>query len=65
MSKPIAPCKNCEDRHLGCHSTCQLYVDFEVANRKYNIDVAETKKKLWGNYTHASEKAMKKKKDKR
>ena len=20
------PCKNCEDRHIGCHSTCKEYL---------------------------------------
>ena len=65
MSRPIAPCKDCKDRKLGCHSTCQLYIDFDAANKRYKSEVAETKKKLWGNFTNACEKAMKKKKDKR
>ena len=25
MKKPIAPCFKCEDRVLGCHSTCERY----------------------------------------
>lgn len=27
----IAPCKDCKDRKLGCHSTCQKYNDFRQA----------------------------------
>ena len=23
-----APCKDCEGRHVGCHSECRLYIDF-------------------------------------
>lgn len=25
---PIAPCKDCQDRHQFCHSTCQKYSDW-------------------------------------
>ena len=28
-----APCKNCLDRELGCHSTCEKYIQFQVDNR--------------------------------
>lgn len=24
-----APCKNCGDRHLGCHSTCENYISWK------------------------------------
>lgn len=24
-----APCKNCADRDLGCHSTCKPYNDYK------------------------------------
>lgn len=24
----LAPCKDCKDRVLGCHSTCQRYLEF-------------------------------------
>ena len=35
MSKPNAPCKDCEFRQVGCHSTCELYKDYELAKIKY------------------------------
>lgn len=28
-----APCKNCLDRELGCHSTCEKYIQFQVDNK--------------------------------
>ena len=24
-----SPCKNCEKRHIGCHSKCNLYIDYK------------------------------------
>lgn len=29
-----APCKDCKDRKLGCHSTCEKYKKFDEENRK-------------------------------
>ncbi len=29
-----APCKDCEDRKLRCHSTCERYLDFKAKNEK-------------------------------
>ena len=23
------PCRNCEDRHVGCHGTCERYIDWK------------------------------------
>ena len=23
-----APCQHCKVRHMGCHSTCEKYIDF-------------------------------------
>lgn len=25
----ITPCKNCEDRHMGCHSECERYAKYK------------------------------------
>ena len=30
VKMPIAPCKDCPNRELHCHSTCQKYLDFKV-----------------------------------
>ena len=29
-SRPIAPCLDCKDRTLGCHSTCEPYKEFRL-----------------------------------
>jgi len=35
-------CKNCSDRHLSCHSTCSVYLDFrkrkDAENKKKKIE---------------------------
>ena len=30
----IAPCMNCQNRHEGCHSTCESYQDFTEEKRE-------------------------------
>ena len=27
-----APCENCPDRHLGCHSECEKYIAYDIVN---------------------------------
>ena len=29
-----APCKNCQDRELGCHGKCEKYISFCNENEK-------------------------------
>lgn len=36
----VAPCKDCTERHVGCHSTCQGYKDFV----KWNEEQKEIRK---------------------
>lgn len=33
--KPKAPCLGCDERHKGCHSQCETYRQFIVANEKF------------------------------
>lgn len=35
--KIIAPCKNCEDRTIKCHSTCEKYLAYR---KQMDIDIA-------------------------
>ena len=30
----IPPCKDCPDRQIGCHSTCEKYIEFKKENDK-------------------------------
>lgn len=36
-----APCKDCKDRHLGCHDTCEKYLEFKHENETYKNLVRE------------------------
>lgn len=44
----IAPCKDCRERHLGCHSECEKYkayretLDSKNAKRKEEINIDST-----------------------
>lgn len=29
--KPKVPCKDCEDREVGCHAFCELYLAYREA----------------------------------
>lgn len=31
MPFPKAPCRDCTDRHIGCHSDCDGYKEFRAA----------------------------------
>ena len=30
----FAPCRDCENRHVGCHSDCEKYKEFVIANEE-------------------------------
>lgn len=36
--KPIAPCKDCTDRCIGCHIDCEKYNDFVRKNEIYKAE---------------------------
>lgn len=41
-----SPCKNCDDRYLGCHSQCGNYISYknnmaQISNLKFNKYQAE------------------------
>lgn len=42
-----SPCKNCENRYLGCHSECGKYTMFK---RKREYESAIIRKKKYENY---------------
>lgn len=41
--KPNATCKDCKDRTVGCHGTCEKYKAFEEENKKYKEAVRKEK----------------------
>lgn len=36
MAKLFAPCKGCEQREIGCHSSCGRYREYRQAMDEYN-----------------------------
>lgn len=48
MSKPLAPCKDCPDREVGCHSKCERYTSFRKELDEYNKAEAEDMIKKFG-----------------
>ena len=34
--KPQSPCYGCDERVIGCHSECDLYLEFRRALDRYN-----------------------------
>ena len=39
--KPVNPCKDCTDRQIGCHSTCNKYTDYVEQNEKRKAQLRE------------------------
>ena len=37
INKTLFPCKDCGDRHVGCHSSCKKYIE---AKATYDKEVA-------------------------
>lgn len=44
-----APCLNCTDRELGCHSKCGKYLDF-TAQRKAEVEARLAGTPIWEDY---------------
>lgn len=39
MIKP--PCKNCQDRTIGCHATCENYISYKKKLEERNKRISE------------------------
>lgn len=39
-----APCKDCKNRFVGCHSQCELYQEYRAKNEKRYADHLNDKK---------------------
>ena len=46
--KPEAPCKDCSERKLKCHSRCKRYKQFRDELRKFETERHE---EVWDEYT--------------
>lgn len=54
MKKPIAPCLNCGDRVVGCHSNCERYIEYTGDVEKLRQIRAELAEKAEKTYTKTS-----------
>ncbi len=57
--KPESPCKDCENRKLGCHSTCEDYIAFDKARKEHNARISDAKKSQSINWTKSTRKMIK------
>lgn len=48
-AKKISPCKKCKKRFVGCHSTCQKYIEWNVENEKLRKKFIEDNYFVGGN----------------
>lgn len=35
------PCKDCQDRHPGCHAQCEKYIAYDLCVEHYRNEVAK------------------------
>ena len=43
-----SPCKNCETRFVGCHTSCVKYIDYQQAQVAMNVNVMKKKAEARG-----------------
>lgn len=61
MIPRVSPCKDCDNRHIGCHSECEIYTAFASGRKQgqaqrraaQRIDdlISDTQKRLKRKYT--------------
>ena len=44
MAMPVGPCKDCEERHLGCHSDCERYKAYREEWERITAEIWKAKK---------------------
>lgn len=56
-----APCLNCDDRHLNCHSQCEHYKNFKqrIEDKKTKIKIQKEKDEMLTSASIAGIKRMK------
>lgn len=46
----VAPCKDCTERQMGCHSTCPKYKQYQEWNEERKAIVAANKAPILSEY---------------
>lgn len=57
--KPESPCKDCDNRKLGCHSTCEDYIAFDKAKKAYNDKISKARESKSISWTKSTRKLIK------
>lgn len=59
-----APCKDCENREVGCHSKCEEYIEWKTEEGALNKKIARERLADWqaNMRTHEAIRRMRKKK---
>ena len=52
----VPPCKDCPDRHLGCHDRCEKYQAYKKAKLSYKEELSKSKSE----YAYYADKRRKK-----
>ena len=60
--KPPGPCKDCAERHLGCHGECEKYQKWHKEDIAVNTQIYETKNKERETARYEVERQQRKKK---
>lgn len=47
MTNIKAPCKDCQNRQVGCHSKCQGYLEYQAKNKAINTKRLEEHEKAY------------------
>lgn len=45
-----APCKDCPNRQVGCHSTCEKYLTFRKERNELNESIYKQREKEYAEY---------------
>ena len=43
MLQPVAPCKDCKNRIVNCHSKCKLYLQYRKELDEYKEQIKQEK----------------------
>lgn len=63
MDGKKSPCKGCDKREVGCHSTCEDYISFREAAEALREKIAFEKAKSYGSSYFSTRKELTRKLD--
>ena len=64
--KAKSPCLNCPDRTIGCHSTCEKYIEFQKVHAEEKAKAFEARREeaeYWSMRNQSKHRAIQVKKD--